>query len=117
MYCIAIKCLKLENYCQLSSPTSWVLIQITLCNQKINRLSETILKNKFSKIGKGKQLTWINLQWFGWLHLSHVAIKAFETMKLKNKQHQRLQFQHAPENTWVPGEGFTCEKLSNSDTP
>ena len=46
-----------ENYCQLSSPTSWVLIQITLCNQKIDRLSETILKNKFSKIGKGKQLT------------------------------------------------------------
>ena len=117
MYCIAIKCLKLENYCQLSSPTSWVLIQITLCNQKINRLSETILKNKFSKIGKGKQLTWINLQWFGWLHLSHLAIKAFETMKLKNKQHQRLQFQHASENKWVPGEGFTCEKLSNSDTP
>ena len=79
--------------------TSWVLIQRTLCHQNINRQRETITKNNFSEIGKGKQLTWVKLLWFGWLHLWHVAKKSFETIKVRNRRHQRLQFQHASEST------------------
>ena len=90
--------------------TSWVLIQRTLCHQNINTLRETIFKNNSSKIGIGKQLIWIRLLLFAWLRLWFAAIKSFETMRLKSRHHQRLQFQHTSENTRVRGESFICDK-------
>ena len=41
------------------------------------------------------------------------AKKSFETKKDRNIHHQRLQFQHTSESTWVPREDFICD----CDTP